>query len=359
MNEHLPESQQVLSEEVATELMRSLLHKEGTWVEWGKSCQKLQKSGYSAEIIFEKTGFQKVQQNLIIVASQVYESLVNSDVPETVLKYFLGPKSDVLYEFRILNHKRRAAAAETAQAKNLDIDGAKELAKAIQEFTRFSQLPSGFTDHPGDAIAYQCWKSARQTKDLQTRTRLIAKGLKFAHSPSARSAIEQLLSDLSVTPTRKAPLIPLHRVENDEELSRLVPVAGSWPLTREQINAVQAVNIIEPFGMVEYSGTGAIVPLPGWQVVLKAGDPIAFFCESGELSDALTNKNETVLVVIDRAAKEWDENGFFLVDQGENVKVDWFESAPTLEILGQAIVVLRPKRIFDENNLLEPWQMDD
>ncbi|PZV25522.1 MAG: hypothetical protein DCF12_14450 [Snowella sp.] len=359
MNEHLPESQQVLSEEVATELMRSLLHKEGNWVEWGKGCQKLQKSGYSAEIIFEKTGFQKVQQNLIIVASQVYESLVNSDVSETILNYFLGPKSDVLYEFRVLNHKRRAAAAETAYEKNLDNEVAKELAKAIQEFIRFSQLPSGFTDHPGDAIAYQCWKSARQTKNLQTRTRLIAKGLKFAHSPSARTAIEQLLSDLSVTPTRKAPLIPLHRVENDEELSRLVPVAGTWPLTREQINAVQAVNIIEPFGMVEYSGSGAVVPLPGWQIVLKAIDPIAFFCQSGELSDALTNKNETVLVVIDRAAKEWDENGFFLVEQEEHVKVDWFESAPTVEILGQAIVVLRPKRIFDENNLLEPWQMDD
>ena len=74
-------------------------------------------------------------------------------MPETVLKYFLGTKSDVLYEFRVLNHKRRAAAAETAQAKNLDIDGAKELAKAIQEFTRFSQLPPGFIDYPGDEIA--------------------------------------------------------------------------------------------------------------------------------------------------------------------------------------------------------------
>jgi len=354
-----PLSANELSEENAAELLRSLLHKEGSWVDWGKSCQKLQKAGYSAQIIFEKTGFQTVQQNLIIVASQVYESLVNSDVSETVLKYFLGPKSDVLYEFRVLNHKRRAAAAETAYEKNLDHEVAKELAKAIQEFTRFSQLPSGFTDNPGDAIAYQCWKSARQTKDLQTRTRLIAKGLKFAHSASARSAIEQLLSDFSVAPTRKAPLIPLHRVENDEELSRLVPVVGTWPLTREQINAVQAVNIIEPFGMVEYAGTGAIVPLPGWQVVLKAGDPIAFFCQSGELSDALTNKNETVLVVVDRAAKEWDENGFFLIEQGENMMVDWFESAPTVEILGQAIIVLRPKRIFDENNLLEPWQMDD
>jgi hypothetical protein len=27
--------------------------------------------------------------------------------------------------------------------------------------------------------------------------------------------------------------------------------------------------------------------------------------------------------------------------------------------LGQVILVLRPKSIFDENNLTQPWQMDD
>ncbi len=359
MNEHQPESFQPLSEEAASEVMRSLLHKEGTWVDWGKRCQELQKSGYSSQIIFERTGFQSVQQNLIIVAAQVYDSLVKAQAPENLLQYYLGPKSDVLYEFRILNQAQRLAAATTAYEKNLEFDGAKELAKAIQEFARFSQLPAGFTEHPGDAIAYQCWKLAKQSRDLQTRTRLIAKGLKFAHSQSARSAIEQLLSDLSVTPTRKAPLIPLYRVENDEELSRLIPIAGTWPLTREQINAVQPVTIVEPFGLVQYSGEGALVPFPGWQVVLKAVDPVAFFCQGQELSEALTNKTEVVLVLVDRAAKEWDDNSFFLVDEGDKVSVNWFPAPPTSEILGQAIVVLRPKRIFDENNLLEPWQMDD
>ncbi|WP_265583307.1 RuBisCO accumulation factor 1 [Synechocystis salina] len=63
-------------------------------------------------------------------------------------------------------------------------DEAKELAKAFQEFGYLSQLPEGFTDHPGDALAYQCWKLARQKKNLPERTRLIVKGLKFAHSPT-------------------------------------------------------------------------------------------------------------------------------------------------------------------------------
>ena len=52
----------------AEELLRSLRQKEGTWVEWGKACQQLQKAGYNPQRIFEETGFEPIQQNQIIVA---------------------------------------------------------------------------------------------------------------------------------------------------------------------------------------------------------------------------------------------------------------------------------------------------
>lgn len=362
MNENLLPTTSPLSEETSVELLRSLLHKEGSWVDWGKNCQRLQKAGFSPQTIFEQTGFQTVQQNLIIVAAQVYESLVQEKVGEAVLNYYLGPKSDVLYEFRILNQAQRATAATTAQAQKLDAESAKELARAVQDFSHFSQLPSGFTNHPGDALAYQCWKLAKQNKDLTARTRLIAKGLKFAHSTTARAAIEQLLSDITVAPTKKAPLVPLYRLEEEEEVSRLIPVAGTFPLSREQIEVISPLEIQEPFGLVQYEGSGALVPLPGWQIILKAVDPLAFFCQGSQVSETLTSKNETMLVVIDRGAREWHENGYFLIsDQtpGNQVTIQWFESLPSVTLLGQIIVVLRPKRILDENHLLEPWQMDD
>jgi hypothetical protein len=91
-------------------------------------------------------------------------------------------------------------------------------------------------------------------------------------------------------------------------------------------------------------------------------DPLAFFCQGSQVSETLTSKNETMLVVIDRAATTWDENSYFLIsddDSDHSVAIQWFESSPTVALLGQVIVVLRPKRILDENNLLEPWQMDD
>ncbi|AGF52928.1 sll0102 [Synechocystis sp. PCC 6803] len=356
---HSPESNPTVSAAEAAELIRSLLHKEGTWVDWGKKCQQLQKAGYGAEEIFEQSGFQKVQQNLVIVASQVYESLVKQGIDETVLSYYRGPKSDVLYELRILNHQQRAIAAVEAQQKNLAADEAKELAKAFQEFGYLSQLPEGFTDHPGDALAYQCWKLARQKKNLPERTRLIVKGLKFAHSPNARQAIEKLLTDLTAQPSRKAPLVPVFRLEEDQEAARLIPVAGTFPLQPQAVQAVQSLEQVEPFGLVSYQGEGAVVPVPQWQAILTAEDPVAIFCPAGQVSESLARKDEQVLVVVDRSKKIWNDGSYFLLNQGETVAIQWCETEPEREILAQVVLVLRPKKIFDANNLREPWQMDD
>jgi hypothetical protein len=96
MNNNPQETSSQLSEEAAEEILRSLLHKEGTWIDWGKACLELQKAGYSPQIVFEKTGFQASQQNLIIVAAQVYDSIEKAGTSEEVLSYYQGPKSDIL-----------------------------------------------------------------------------------------------------------------------------------------------------------------------------------------------------------------------------------------------------------------------
>lgn len=359
MSEQPQDNSDRLSEDEANELMRSLLHKEGSWVEWGQLCQKLQKAGYDTQTIFEQTGFQAVQQNLIIVAAQVYQSIVQAGASTEILSYFQGPRSDVLYEFRILNQEQRATAAELAFAKKLDVDGAYEVAKAVKDSSRLSQLPAGFSRNPGDAVAYQCWKLARQKKDLQERSRLIAKGLKYVYSQTAREQIEKLLSDFSVVLQRSAPLIPVYRLALEDEIARIVPVVGTLPLSAQDLAAVASVEIQEPFRSICVSGNGTFVPLPGWQAVLKAGDPVAIFCPSDRLPKQLSNQLELVLILIDRAAREWDVNSYFLVEQQGNLELQWFEESPQIDLLGQVILVLRPKKILDENNLSEPWQMDD
>ncbi len=347
-----------IPEAEAQEMMRSLLHKEGTWVEWGQICHKLQKAGYSSQQIFEDTGFQNSQQNMVIVASQVYDNLVQHGVAPEVLEYYQGPRSDVLHEFRLLNQKQRVEASLLAYDKRLNIDGAHIVTKAMRDVSRMSQLPESFTNHPGDWVAYLSWKRAQSQKDLQQRSRLIAQGLKFAHSASARSAIEKLLSDFSVVKAVSEPLLPLYRLETEDELPRIVPLAGSYPLSSQEIATVNEVENQQPFGNIT-AKDGSYVPIPGWQVVLKAQDPIAYFCSSDRLPKSLSGRVEEVLIMLDRANTTWDVNSYFVVEIDGKLEVHWFETEPTEKIVGQLALILRPKKILDEGNLTQPWQMDD
>ncbi|MGL5060353.1 MAG: RuBisCO accumulation factor 1, partial [Microcoleus sp.] len=122
------------------ELIRSLRRKEGSWVDWGHACTALQKAGYSSQKIFEETGFEPVHQNQVTVAAQVYTSMVNADASEEVRSHFWRKGSDILYEFRILTQTERAAAAALILAHNLDADDAREVAKAMKEYSRFGTL---------------------------------------------------------------------------------------------------------------------------------------------------------------------------------------------------------------------------
>ena len=354
----MKDTQSKISPEEAAELMRSLLHKEGSWVEWGKACQKLQQGGEDPKKVFEVTGFQVSQQNLVIVASQVYDNIAEAGLEPAILEYFKGPRSDVLYEFRILNKEKRVAASKLAYEKKLDVDGAHIVAKAIQDVAYMSQIPDAFTNCPGDNVAYLCWKRARNKKDLQARSRLIAQGLKFAQSETAREAIEQLLSDFTVVSSLNAPLLPIHRLEIEDALPRIVPLAGTYPITSSQLEAATKVEVIAPFSIMNASG-GTFVPIPGWQSALKAVDPVAYLCSSDRLPKSIGGKTEKVLVLIDRAAKEWNVSSYFAVETEETVELKWFETPPNNAIVGQLVLILRPKKIFDENNITEPWQMDD
>jgi hypothetical protein len=341
------------------DLLRSLRRKEGSWVEWGQACAKLQKAGYTPQAIFEQTGFEPIQQNQIIVAAQVYETMLKGGVSEEVRSHYWRSGSDSLYELRILTQAERAATAEYLRARNIDSEGAREVAKAVKDFSRWSTLPEGFTNHPGDAVAYQYWRYAKQQNELPERSRLIARGLMFAHSHTARQQIEKLLTDFGKIPQISAPILPFYRLEAEEELPRLIPVAGQLPLTTADLQKTSPAEPKGAFQVVQLQGQGNWVALPGWQVILKAQDPVAIFCNSSQLPTQLAGKPEDLLIVIDRSEQEWDVNHYFLVDQAGQVQLQWFPEAPNIRILGCLMLVLRAKRIVDEGMTKDVWQIDE
>ncbi|NEQ97151.1 MAG: hypothetical protein F6K30_10560 [Cyanothece sp. SIO2G6] len=361
-------------------LLQQLRRKQGTWIEWGQSCQTLQKAGLSPQAIFEATGFEPVHQNQIMVAAQVFNSILSQGISGTVRSHFEQRGSDTLYEFRILSQTARAKAATLVLDKGIDSEGSRDVAKAIREYTQRSQPPEGFApfdDHPGDAVAYHYWRLARQQGDLQARSRLIAMGLRFVSSPMARQAIEQLLTDFTVETKRPTPTLPSHRFDDDDTTPRIMPVVGHLPLSIADVKAVPLVEAEGPFNMVKFSGTGAWIPLPGWHVVQLAEDPVVLLATSDQLPGLRighVDAPEEVLVVVDRARRQWNADHYFLTtatpesqpsdhptqngDTNPQVTVQWSDEAMTTPILGQVILVLRPKRILDENLANDPWQVE-
>lgn len=344
----------------AKELLLLLRRKEKNWFEWGQACQQLTKAGYTSQVIFEETGFEPIQQNQVIVAAQVYTTLLNAGVSESVRSRFERTGSDSLYELRILTQEQRAAAAEFIVSRNLDSEGAREVAKAVKEFARRSNLPEGFSNHPGDAVAYEYWKVARQQNDIQERSRLIARGLMFAHSQSARQQIEKLLTELLGGNSEQAPRLPFYRVEDEDSLPRLLAVVGQLPLTTDKLREFQRLDTRSgSFPLVKVSASSTLVAIPGWQIILKAQDAVVIACKSNQLPFQGKEKSEDVLLVIDRANQTWEKDSYFAVDNSGQIEIKWFSETPNVPLLGCLILVLRPKQILDENLSRDVWQIDE
>ncbi len=342
------------------QIIHQLRRKEGNWVSWGQSCQTLQKAEMSAQEIFEATGFEPIQQNQLIVASQVFASMEAGGVSDVAKAHYETRGSDSLYEFRILPQENRAAAADFAFAHGLDSKQVKEVVKALRDFYYSETPPPGFEKTMGDAAAYHYWRLARQQSDLQIRSQLIAQSLRFATSESARSKAEKLLVDFTVVSAKPAPRLPIFRLENEADSPVIVPVAGQMPMTTEDYNQVPGADPEEPFGVVKFSGVGAWVPVPGWQVILKAEDPIALLAKYGQLPNPPEGiADEDVLIVVDKAKREWDEFSYFVVDAGGQLEISWFESAPASKLLGSVVLIMRPKKIFDQDYTRELWQIDE
>ncbi|MCG8366647.1 MAG: hypothetical protein MJA27_25355, partial [Pseudanabaenales cyanobacterium] len=104
---------------------------------------------------------------------------------------------------------------------------------------------------------------------------------------------------------------------------------------------------------------GAWVSVPGWQVILQAEDPVALLAQSNQLPNCVKDQIEPVLIVVDRAQRDWDVNSYFLIDQAGELQIQWFEEEPQSTLLGRIILVMQPKRILDENVTKELWQIDE
>ncbi|GAB4215794.1 MAG: hypothetical protein OHK0012_16740 [Synechococcales cyanobacterium] len=351
-------SEEYLPEGPDTLILR-LRQKQGDWVGWGQACQQLQKAGYSPQSIFEQTGFEPIHQNQVMVAAQVYAALGQGSAEADILEHFRQRGSDSLYELRILNQQERVTAATWLVRKEGNSEAARDLAKAMHQFKQLRHHPPGFSEHPGDALAWECWRMARQQSDLTLRSRLIARGLRFVFSSPAREQLETLLVDLTAVPEAKLPRLPWYRLEADQDCPRVLPVAGQLPLTPTVWQQIPVISAQGPFGLVPFVGEGVWVALPGWMVLREAEDPIGVLASPSHLPESTPDDTE-VLVIIDRGSREWSRDRYHLVvdDQGL-LRLQWFAQEPTLTLWGTLVLVVRPPRILDPEINRDLWHLED
>ncbi len=134
---------------------------------------------------------------------------------------------------------------------------------------------------------------------------------------------------------------------------------GKLPLTPQDFKAVPLVEEIEPFRIVKFAGEQAWVALPGWQVLLGAEDPVVILATSDRFPSQTHTQPGPVLVVIDRSQREWNDFSYFVVDKGGELDFQWFETEPEIPILGKIIIIVRPRKILDEEVTKDSWQIDE
>jgi hypothetical protein len=82
----------------------------------------------------------------------------------------------------------------------------------------------------------------------------------------------------------------------------------------------------------------------------------------------LPGKQGDVLVIVDRAQREWRNDRYFIVEEADQLQIKWSELSPDEPLLGEVILIMRPKKILDEDSTkdyfgrrpgYDGWQTDE
>ncbi|KMZ73060.1 hypothetical protein ZOSMA_154G00020 [Zostera marina] len=370
----LPDRLQSLS---TTDRLELLQNRMGVWYEFAPLLSSLLQEGFTIPSIEEATGISGVEQNQIIVAAQVRESLLTSDVEADVIEYFNGNGAEILYEIRLLSVTLRAASARHIVNQRLDAKLAQQLARAMKDFPR-RKGDNGWEcflgSSPRDCLAYSYFRLSHESLDLAVKISTLNKALEAAETELAKRRIneelekrlrrveddegDELLAKVAV------PVVRLRYGELTEWTSiAVLPVCSSTG-DKESITMAPTSTFEGKFGIVESeSGWKRWVVLPGWDPLLSIGNGVAVEFENAKMLPWKTKKwlrEEEVMVIIDREKKEVKEEvQFYLVsDMEDKLKVERGKDVKDSDlVMGPVVLVVRPPRYGDDDQVeLTDWE---
>ncbi|EPS65853.1 hypothetical protein M569_08926 [Genlisea aurea] len=351
-----------------------LSNRSGLWFEYAPLIPLLVQDGFISSTIEELTGILAVEQNRLVVAAQVRDSLLESTDDETV-SFFDSPGSpEILYEIRILNTPQRAAAARFIIANGFEPKQASELAKSMKDFPRRygdKGWESFDGNSPGDCLAFMYFRQAQEYKSAHSSELSKAslhKALEFAETERAQNKITDDLHGKEAgvagdTKTDADPYnfvrVPVVRMAMGEVAeSRIVAVLPVCKGAAEVAAAPWECVGGGDFGVLHAErGWSRWVALPGWAPVagLKRGGVAVMFPNARGILP-VRNGEESVLAVVDRRVKGvQSEDEFYLVagagedgltvERGRKLK-----ETGVFETLGTVVLVVRPPREEEEDS---------
>ncbi|CAM8936245.1 unnamed protein product [Rhodiola kirilowii] len=358
--------------------MEILANRLGLWFEYAPLITALIHEGFTPSTIEEVTGLTSVDQNRYVVATQVRDSLIHSNLDEETLAYFDNGGAELLYEIRLLSQAQRAASAKFLVERKFDAKGAMDLARAIKDYPR-RRGDKGWESFdynlPGDCLAFMYYRQSREhSNPSDQRTSALQRALEVAATDKAKKTIlfemDPGASKLdAVDPLLDGVKVPVVRLRFGEvaEASSVALLPVCRANENDVLEAPWKRRTEGEFGVVvAEKGWARWVTLPGWEPVLGLGEGavVVSYNDARALPWKANRsyKEEAILVVADRDRRDVAaDNGFYLVpgvDGGELKVVRGVElrESGVNESLGVVVLVVRPPR--DENDELNDEEWD-
>ncbi|BAT94925.1 hypothetical protein LR48_Vigan845s003400 [Vigna angularis] len=356
-----------------------LANRLGLWYQYAPLISSLIREGFSPPTIEETTGISGVEQNRLIVAAQVRDSLVESNADPELLAAFETGGAELLYEIRLLSTSQRVAAALFLVENRCDGKAAQELARAMKDFpSRRGDKGWESFDYtlPGDCLSFMYYRQGREHRNpSEQRSLALEQALRVAGTERARNVVleelersgEEKDEEEDVEGVTRVPVVRL-RIGEVAEASSVVVLPVCAADEREVLEAPFECRSEGEFGVVvSEKGWGRWVVLPGWDplVGLGKGGVVVSFADARVLPWKANRwyKEEAILVVADRSKIEVGaDDGFYLVNggDGKGLKVErgfTLKEKDFTQSLGTVLLVVRPPKEEDDDQLSdEDWE---
>ncbi len=226
----------------------------------------------------------------------------------------------------------RPAAARLVAELALDVDGTRELARAIVDYERRPDETRSFQATPGDALAYKIWRDAgevpRRLGWREAVEKCVARGLALATSESGKARLRSRLEEdtrslvggaggAAAGATRVAASAQVVRLEDEEAAFRALPLLGMLDeVTPSQLRLAPSAACEGVFRAFRPAGGVAWVALPAWAKMQKADSAVVLqIADTRTLTVApsIANTIGPALLVVDRADVTPQDEHFYIV----------------------------------------------